>query len=103
MVAPYNPPKRGEDFQVQIALRDVSNSDSFKAAPTLASGDFKVSKDGGALNNLTTLPTNLPAASVLVTIALSATEMTADVVSVVCIDQTSPKEWADYVFSIPTT
>jgi hypothetical protein len=88
---------------VQIALRDSSNSDSFKATPTLAAGDFKVSKDGGSLNNLTTLPTNSPAGSVLVTIALSATEMTADFVSVVCIDQTTPKEWSDYVFSIPTT
>ena len=62
-----------------------------------------MSKDGGALSNLTTLPVNEPASSVLVTIALSSTEMNADVVSVVCIDQTSPKEWADLVISIPTT
>lgn len=39
----------------------------------------------------------------LVKITLSNTEMNADVVTVVCIDQTSPKEWADLVFSIPTT
>lgn len=103
MAAPYNPPVRGEDFSIQIALNDLSVSGSFKANPTIAAGDFKVSKDGGALANLTTLPSVAPAASTLVTIALSATEMTADIVSVVCIDQTSPKEWADLAFSIPTT
>lgn len=103
MAAPYNPPVRGEDFSVQISLSDMSTSGSFKANPTIAAGDFKVSKDGGALANLTTLPSVAPAGSVLVTIALSATEMTADIVSVVCIDQTSPKEWADFAFSIPAT
>ena len=66
-------------------------------------GDFKVAKDGGALANLTTLPSVAPASSVLVTISLSSTEMNADVVSVVCVDQTAPKEWADFVISIPTT
>lgn len=103
MAAPYNPPVRGEDFSIQIALNDLSVSGSFKANPTIAAGDFKVSKDGGALANLTTLPSVAPAGSVWVTIALSATEMTADIVSVQAIDQTSPKEWADLAFSIPTT
>lgn len=78
-------------------------SGSLKANPTIAAGDFKVSKDGGALANLTTLPSVEPAGSVLVTISLSATEMNADKVSVVWIDQTSPKEWADGMISIPTT
>jgi len=103
MAAPYNPPTKNEDFQIQISLEDYANPGNFKSTPTLAAGDFKVSKDGGALANLTTLPTNSPASSVLVTIALSSTEMNADVVTVVCIDQTAPKEWADFVFSIPTT
>ncbi len=103
MAAPYNPPVKNEDFEIQVALEDYANPGNLKSSPTLASGDFKVSKDGGALSNLTTLPVNEPASSVLVTIALSSTEMNADVVSVVCIDQTSPKEWADLVISIPTT
>lgn len=81
----------------------MANAGSFKSSPTIASGDFKVDKDGGGLNNLGTLPSVDPASSVLVKITLSATEMNADVVTVVCIDQTSPKEWADLVFSIPTT
>ena len=78
-------------------------SGSFKSSPTLASGDFKIDKDGGGLTNLATLPTVSPAASVLVLISLSASEMTADVVTIVCIDQTVPKEWADFVLSIPTS
>jgi hypothetical protein len=103
MAAPYNPPVKNEDFSIQISLEDWTNPGNFKSNPTLAAGDVKISKDGGALANLTTLPTVAPASSVLVTVSLSATEMNADVVSVVFIDQTSPKEWADFGFSIPTT
>jgi len=103
MAAPYNPPVKGEDFLVRVALADALVPTSFKSTPTLAAGDFKVDKDGGGLNNLNTLPSVSPAASVLVLLTLSATEMNADVVTVVCIDQTAPKEWCDFVLSIPTT
>lgn len=103
MTAPYNPPVKNEDFIIRIALEDINNPGSFKSSPTIASGDFKVDLDGGGLTNLATLPSVDPASSVLVKITLSATEMNADVVTVVAIDQTSPKEWADLVFSIPTT
>jgi hypothetical protein len=103
MAAPYNPPTKGEDFVIRVALADPAVPGSFKSNPTIASGDWKVDKDGGGLTNLTTTPTVDPASSVLVKISLSATEMNADVVTVVGIDQTSPKEWNDYVMSIPTT
>jgi hypothetical protein len=103
MAAPYNPPVKNEDFAVRISLVNMSASGSFKANPTIAAGDFKVDKDGAGLTDLTTLPVVEPAASVLVKVALSATEMNADVVTIVGIDQTSPKEWADFVLSIPTT
>ena len=43
------------------------------------------------------------ASTVLVLITLSAGEMNGDVITLVCIDQTSPKEWADLVICIPTT
>jgi len=103
MAAPYNPPKKGEDFLIRIALRDANDPRSFKSSPTLAAGDFKVDKDAGGLTNLATIPAVSPAAGVLVLVTLSATEMTADVVSLVFIDQTNPKEWCDFVMSIPTT
>jgi hypothetical protein len=103
MAAPYNPPVKNEDFICYIALEDLNVPGNFKSSPTIAAGDFQVSKDGGAFANLTTLPTVGPAASEMVAITLSATEMNADNVVVRCKDQTSPKEWADLIFNIVTT
>lgn len=103
MAAPYNPPVKNEDFIVRISLEDMLNPGTFKSSPTIAAGDFKVDKDGGGLNNLGTLPTVDPTGTVLVKITLSSTEMNADVVTVICHDQTVPQEWADFVFSIPTS
>ena len=103
MAAPYNPPVKNEEFIIRISLEDQATPGSFKSSPTIAAGDFKVDKDGLGLNNLVTLPTVDPASTVLVKVTLSATEMNADVVTLVCIDQTSPKEWSDLVISIPTT
>lgn len=103
MAAPYNPPVRGEDFIIYVSLESMSSPGSFQGNPTIAAGDFQISKDGGAFANLTTLPAVTPAASKAVKITLSATEMTADNVVIQGIDQTSPKEWADIVISIPTT
>lgn len=99
----YNPPVKNEDFIIRIALDTYADPGNFKASPTITAGDFKVDKDGGGLTNLSTLPSVDPAGSVLVKVTLSATEMNADVVTLVAIDQTSPKEWSDMVISIPTT
>lgn len=103
MAAPYNPPKKNEDFIVRIALKDVSDPRSFKSNPTIAAGDFKVTTDAGGLGNLTTLPSVSPSSTVCVLLTLSATEMNGDVITVVGIDQTNPKEWCDFFLSIPTT
>lgn len=103
MAAPYNPPVKNEDFIIRISLADMNVPGSFKSNPTIAAGDFKVDKDGGGLTNLSTLPSVDPAASVLVKITLSATEMNADTVTLVAIDQTAAKEWADFVLCIPTS
>jgi hypothetical protein len=102
MSAPYNPPKKGEDFLIRIALTDTANFGTFKSTPTIAAGDFKVDKDGAGLVNLDTIPAVSPAASVLVLLTLNATEMNADIVTVVGVDQTATKEWGDFVLSIPT-
>lgn len=103
MSAPYNPPKSGEDFQIRIALQDMATPGSFKANPTIAAGDFKVDIDGAGFNNLTTTPSVSPASGIAVLLTLSAAEMTGGVISIQGIDQTSPKEWADFFMSIPTT
>ncbi len=103
MAAPYNPPVKNEDFIIYVSLYDMVNSGTFKTNPTIASGDWKVSKDGGALANLSTLPTVEPSGSMWVKISLSNTEMNADNVAIQGVDQTTPKEWADFALSIPTT
>jgi len=103
MAAPYNPPKKNEDFTCYVAVEDYANPGNFKSTPTIAAGDFQVSKDGGAFANLTTLPTNEPAASEMIEINLSSTEMNCDNVVVRGKDQTSPKEWVDIIINIPTT
>jgi hypothetical protein len=103
MAAPYNPPKKGEDFVFRIALEDYANPGNFKVAPTIAAGDFQVTTDAGGFGNLGTLPTVSPAAGRAVLITLSASEMNGDVITLMCVDQTSPKEWADLIISIPTT
>lgn len=102
MSAPWNPPMKAEDFQFPWALEDAGNPGSLKANPTIAAGDFKVSKDGGAFANLTNLPTVSPAGGTQILILLTATEMNADNVFVQMIDQTSPKEWADSFYAINT-
>lgn len=47
----------------------------YKVSPTLAAGDFKIEKDGGAAANLATLPSVEPAAGSSIVIPFSAAEM----------------------------
>lgn len=103
MAAPYNPPVKNEDFQFRVGVENMSAPGSFKANPTIAAGDFQISKDGGAYANLATLPSVSPASGTDILISLSSTEMNADVVVITGIDQTSPKEWADIKICILTT
>lgn len=103
MAAPYNPPKKNEDFKIRIGLEDYSQPGNLKSNPTIAAGDFQVDIDGGGFNNLGTLPSVSPAAGRAVLVTLSNTEMNGDVITIHCVDQTSPKEWADKLISIPTT
>ena len=103
MAAPYNPPVKNEDFITGIAVQDLAKSGTFKTTPTIAVGDFQVSKDFGTFANLTTIPAETPAGSGVIKLTLSATEMNADNVTVRGVDQTADKEWADFVVTIPTT
>lgn len=103
MAAPYNPPKKNEDFQIRIALENFTAPGEYKITPTLAAGDFQVDIDGGGFNNLTNIPTVSPAATCAVLINMTAAQMNGDVITIRGVDQTSPKEWADFFLSIPTT
>ncbi len=77
-----------------IPLIEAGTPD-YKASPTLASGDVKISKDGGTLANLNTLPVVTPASSADVKIILSDVEIQCKQAVITFIDQTSPKEWED--------
>lgn len=98
----YNTPKRGVAFKMYVGLVDQSNTKLLKANPTIASGDFQVSKDGGAFTNLTTLPSANPASGRAVMIDLSASEMTADNIVIQCVDA-SGAEWCDQLINLQTT
>lgn len=74
----------------------------FKAAPTLATGDVTVSKDGGTFANVASLPTVTPTGATSVQVALSAGELTAKRVVVRFIDATATKEWEDQEIIVET-
>lgn len=95
-------PKKNTAFTFAIGLVDQSARPSFKAAPTLADGDFKVDIDGAGFNNLASLPTVTPAAGRLVVIALSAAEMNGDVITVQCVDAAGA-QWDDVLVVINTS
>lgn len=103
MAGPYNPPVKNQAWQHRISLQDTTAIGSLKANPTIAAGDFKVDIDGAGFNNLGTLPSVSPAGGVAVLLSLANTEMNGDVITIVGIDQTSPKEWADFFLCINTT
>lgn len=98
----YQTPKRATAYKLYVGLTDQSNTKVLKANPTIAAGDFKVSKDGGAFANLTTLPSVNPAGGTAVMIDLSATEMTADSVVISCIDAAGA-EWCDLLITLQPT
>jgi hypothetical protein len=100
-VATYVPAKRATAFRTWVSLVDRAARPSFKSSATLAAGDVKVSKDGGALTNLTTLPVVTPAAGPIIQVDLSATEMTCDIATVVFQDAAGA-EWDDLMLVIPT-
>lgn len=73
----------------------------FKVSPTMASGDFKIEKDGGTAANLATLPLVAPAGGSSVDVAFSATELQAKHVVMRAVDQAGA-EWDDAVVHLLT-
>lgn len=67
---------------------------------TIAAGDVKISKDGGAFANITNLPSHI--GSGIYKLTLTAVEMDADRIAVTVIDQTVPKDWEDQAILIAT-
>lgn len=103
MAAPWNPPTKNEDFEFAVFLEDYANPGNFKVNPTIAAGDFQITKDGASFANLTNLPTVSPAGGDQVIVVLTATECNSNKWSVRWKDQTNPKEWADGALTVNTT
>lgn len=97
----YVPAKYGVEYIFYVGLSSVATAGAFQANPTLASGDVKISKNGGTLANLTTLPAVTPSSSKMVKVTISATEMQADNVTLIFSDA-SGAEWHDLIVNIHT-
>ena len=97
----YAPPKWATEYIFYVALEDQANAGLFKANPTIASGDFQVSTDGGSFSNLDTIPAVTPAGGVAVKVTLSIAEMTGENVFVRGVDA-SGSEWYDIGINIQT-
>lgn len=85
-----------------VCLPSMATPGTMQINPTLAVGDVKISLDGGAQANLTTLPVVTPAGSKQVKVTLSQAETNADNLLILFVDQTATKEWADTSVSIQT-
>lgn len=96
----YVPAKKGVEYIFYMGLTSQSTG-QFQASATLAAGDFKVSIDGGALANLATLPAVTPAASKMVKVTLSTSEMNGDNITVIGSDAAGA-EWDDVIINIQT-
>ncbi|MCC6160391.1 MAG: hypothetical protein IT350_20230, partial [Deltaproteobacteria bacterium] len=73
----------------------------YKVTPTLAAGDFKIEKDGGAAANLATLPAVEPAGGSSLDIAFSAAELQAEHIVLRLVDAAGA-EWNDDAIHIFT-
>jgi hypothetical protein len=98
----YVTPKKNTAFIFYLGLPSQGTQNAFQSNPTLAVGDAKVSIDGGALANLTTLPAVTPASSKMVKVSLSASEMNGDNITVVLSDAAGD-EWCDVIVNIQTS
>jgi len=92
-------PVKGEAYTFFVSLSNTALPNEFQANPTLAAGDFQISKDGGAFANLATLPVVTPALSISVLVSLSAAEMNASKINIKMID-VSGAEWEDAVATL---
>jgi hypothetical protein len=95
-------PPRGVAYSFSRGLYDATAGGQFRLNPTIAPGDFTISKDNGAFVNLTNLPVVSPPGSVLVLFQLTAAEMTADHIAVLGVDQAGG-EWTQFLENITTT
>lgn len=98
----YVTPKKGVEYIFYIGLTSQADTKLLQGNPTIAAGDFKVSIDGGTLNNPSTLPSVAPASSKAVKVTLSTSEMNGDNIVLIASDAAG-SEWCDQLVNIQTS
>lgn len=92
-------PLKNASYSFYVSLVSQADLTEFQVNPTIAVGDVKVSVDGGAYANITTLPVVTPAGSSSVKVSLSASEMNGDDVLVQFVD-VAGGQWCDLMVEI---
>jgi len=98
----YVTPKKGVEYIFYIGLTQQADTKLLQVNPTIAAGDFKVSIDGGAFANPSTLPAVTPAGGRAVKCVLSTSEMNGDNIIFVASDAAGA-EWCDQIVNIQTS
>lgn len=96
------PPKKNVAFEFYVFLTSQADIKLFQVNPTLAAGDVKVSIDGGAFANLTTLPVVTPAGGRAVKVSMAQSEMNGDNI-IIQFSDASGAEWCDLGIVINTS
>lgn len=92
------PPIKNSAFAFTVFLTSKINPDTFVDNPTVVAGDVKISKDGGALVNLTYTPT---VTGKVVKVSLTAAEMNANFIAILFSDAAG-SQWQDMSIMIRT-
>lgn len=87
-------PRRGFAYEFYSTVTSRLDGRIFQVSPTIISGDFQISKDGGAFVNLANIPTVTPSGTQSIHFSLTATEMEADKILIMGVD--SGDEWSDF-------
>lgn len=95
----FLPPVKGAAWEFGISLFQRANTQLIQNPATLATGDVKLSKDGGAFANVTSLPGVVDGQ---VIVSLTGTETNADRLYIIFADQAGA-EWTDLAFNVYTT
>ena len=93
--------KYGEGWTLHGYQLVDRSTGQYKVTPTLAAGDFKIEKDGGAAANLATIPAVAPAGGSSLDITFSASEMQGKHIVLRLVDAAGA-EWNDDAIHIFT-
>ena len=92
-------PQRGVAYDLVVSLNDIITG-AIVTDPSISSGDFRVSIDGGAFADLASTPAVSPSGSPAVALSLTATEMNGDNIVIWAVDQA--EVWDDVFIAIQT-